>query len=622
MRLRITDEIVEALRATPQLQASSFSVDDWTGVERRIKALNDLLAGATVSAVATRHSLDRKTVARLFANAVERAPDGERYGYRACIPNKRFAPPTPQGTGVPAKAHAFAFEMVVRALPAVADVLHEFKGSLPSRSTPSPAFNRLYNSIVKLLTAHGYAKHYPLNTSDGGRRAMQAYLKRHRARREFEEGAERPEAPSITRVENLFPLQPFDRFEFDEHPIDIDAWIALPLTDGTFQLEHIDHLWLLGMWDVGSGAAVAGSLVIGRKYNSDDVCELVAKSLTSWAPRELIIPGMRYSERAWMPGLLAVDGIVPRALQMAADNDATHLSNMTRDNVTEFRMGMSHYARAGNAEDRGTVESRFRRFSNEVARYIAGGYIPETDTNERMVVSTLRGERYPILPEALDDLLDTYLSASNVSDRSARDPRTPKQLIEQYAASGALLWRCPGTPDHVRRMTVRRMEVRISGSKPKGVPPLVYCDHARYRSPQLSGQWSLVGQLFRATYENPSDIRELTLWDRHGAKLFTLHALPPYAAVPHSFKIRQRAAAWARANRALPRQAGEVAQVMGDNVLAYHEAVRASAGKLSWASGYIASGDVPATSKNTSPVRPTEAPLAGFRPLLGTFRLR
>lgn len=620
MRVRWTQELVDALRAIPKLAEEGFDPDEWPAVKRRIDALDCLLDGSSVSDIARLHGIDRRTVARLRDHAVQRAADGRLLSYRACIPMKRFAPATPQGAEVPVKAHAFAFEMMVRAVPAIAEKLQNFKGVLPTRRTPSPAFNRLYASVAKLLTDGGFARHYPLNTSDGGRRAMQEYLKRLRERCEAEEGAQRPEAPSITRVEHLFPLQPFDRFEFDEHSIDIDAWFALPLTDGTYQLSHVDHLWLLDTWDAGSGAGVAGSLVVGAKYNSDDVCEHVAKCLRPWSPRELVVPTMRYSERAWMPGMMTVDGIAPRSFEFAADNDASHVGHMTLANITDHRMGIGHYARAGNAEARGVVEARHKLIENELFRYIAGGFIPETDNNDKIIVSTLNGERYPIFLEALEDLVDIYMSASNVSDRSTRDPRSPKFLMEQYAESGALLWRCPNTQDHIRRMTVRRMDVRVSGSKRDKVPPLVYCDYARYRSPQLSGQWSLIGRRFKATYEKPFDIRELTLWGEGGQKLFTLHALPPYSQVPHTFNIRQRAAAWARAVRARPHKPGEFARLFGDNIAAYMDAVRKDAATHTWAAGLIARGHVPACNQQRPALAASESPLAGLRPLTGAFR--
>lgn len=611
MILRLTDEMVDAVRATPVPREESFSPEDWPNVAARIAALDDLLAGATIRAAATRRALDRKTVQRMLRLAIEVDATGTYVGYQACIPNKRFTPLRLASVVVPVKGHAFAFQMMSRAVPEIAEKLHAFKGSLPTRSSRSPAFDRLFNSITNILLNKGYGEHYPLNVSDGGRRATIKYLKEYRRALQGQAATDLPEEPGITRVEHILTIRPFDRFEYDEHSVDVDAWMALPLADGTFRLEHVKHLWLLAIVDVGSWSPVAGSLVIGRKYNSEDVCDLFARSLSPWEPRQLVVSTMSYSERAWMPGCYIVDGIVPRSIMVAMDNDSSHLSNMTRENLIRERLGILNYGRSGMPEGRPYIEALFKRTADALLRYIAGGFRPETKANARSAVSTLRGDRYPIFAEALEDILDIYFSAATVSDRNAHDTRSPKLLMDEYVGSGALLWRCPDTQEHIRRLMARRMTVTIRGSK--GAPPVVYQDYARYRSPQLSCQPALIGRSFVASYENPTDIRQLTLWNEDGARLFTLHALPPYAAAPHTLRTRQRAEAWCRANGSQSHRPSEATAVIRDNVLAYHDAVRAAATNTPWAAALVMSGEVPARA--STPTAPTQAPLAGLRPL-------
>lgn len=611
MKLNLTVELADAIRATLLPRKESFSVDAWPSVERRVAALNDILAGASIQAVAKRRGLDRKTIRRMLQVASDTDEIGALQGYRACIPHKRFAPPTPAGAVVPKRGHAFAFQMLLRAIPEIEHRLHDYKGPLPTRNSRSPAFDRLFRSIINTIQSKGYADHYPVNVSDGGRRATLEYLKRYRRLRQAETAAEQPEEPAISRVEHLLTVQPFDRFEYDEHFIDIDAWMALPMADGTFRLERVRQIWLLAMVDVGSWAPVAASLVIGRKFNSEDVCDLFARSISPWVRRQPVVEAMRYSERAWMPGCLVEDGVVPRSVLAALDNDASHLSRMTRENLIHERMGIINFGRAGIPESRPYIEALFKRTEDALLRYIAGGFRPETEVNARTAVSTLRGSCYPIFAEALEDLVDIYFSAAAVSDRNARDTRSPKSVIEDYIGSGALLWRCPDTQEHIRRLTVRRMIVTVSGRK--GVPPRVYQDYARYRSPQLTSQPSLIGRSFVATYENPLDIRQLTLWNEDGARLMTLHALPPYAAAPHTLATRKRAEAWSRANGRRAHRPSEAESVGHDSILAYHAAVRAAAANTPWAAGLIASGEVP--SRPVALTAASPAPLAGLRPL-------
>ncbi|WP_449301642.1 hypothetical protein [Pseudoxanthomonas mexicana] len=615
----LTQADAEAILACPKPVEQSFNAEEWEAIDRRIKALDAVLLGATVSAAARNHRIDRKTLARMIDNAIKRCDTtGRLNGYQVCIPQKRFAERTARNAVVPAKAHAFAFEQLLAALPAVSQLVLAFKGPLPSRQRASPAFNRLYNGIAKHLRDQGHGDAYPLNTVDGGRRALQAFLRRLQGKRHAERAAEQPETPSVTRIEHLFALQPFDRIEMDEHKIDVDAWMAMPLANGTYRLERVRQMWLLAIVDVVSGAILAWLLVVGRKYHRLDVLSLFAMALKPWQPRELLVPDTRYSPRAWMPSCDLQDGLVARSLMAAFDNDSSHLAKMSLGNLVDFHLGVLHYGRSGMGEGRPHIEALFKVIENELLRYIAGGFVPETAQGAKFATSTLQGERYPLNVEFMEDLIDTYVSASNVTSKSTREPRSPKQIVQDYLASGGLLWRCPGSDEHARRLTVRRMEVTIKGSKKSGVPPLVYQDYARYRSPQLTGQYKLIGSKFAATYENPEDIREMTLWDRAGKRVMTLEALPPYSGVPHSLAQRIRAAAW---NRNPEARTDENALIQ-DNILAYHAGVREVAAKMNWASGLVLSGEVPALPRPAPQPRETSAPLAGLRPPIGRFPLR
>ena len=619
MSKHLTQADVEAILACPKPVEQSFDAEEWEAIDRRIKGLDAVLLGATVSAAARNHRIDRKTLARMIDNAIKRCEiTGQMIGYQACIPQKRFAERAPRHAVVPAKAHAFAFEQVLAALPEVRKLVEAFKGVLPSRQRASPAFNRLYASIAKHLRDKGHADAYPLNTVDGGRRALQACLRRLQGKRQAEHAAEQPETPSVTRIEHLFALQPFDRIEMDEHKIDVDTWMAMPLANGTYRLERVRQIWLLVIVDVVSGAILAWLLVVGRKYHRLDVLSLFAMALTPWQPRELLSPDMRYSPRAWMPSCDLQDGLVARSLMAALDNDSSHLAKMSLENLVDFHLGVLHYGRSGMGEGRPHIEALFKVIENELLRYIAGGFVPETSQGAQFATSTLQGDRYPLIVEFMEDLIDTYVSASNVTSRSTREPRSPKEIVQDYLSSGGLLWRCPGSDEHARRLTVRRMEVTIKGSKKSGVPPLVYQDYARYRSPQLTSQYQLIGSTFSASYENPKDIREMTLWDRAGKRVMTLEALAPYSGVPHSLAQRIRAAAW---NRNPEARTDENALIQ-DNIVAYHAGVREVAAKMNWASGLVLSGEVPAIPRPAPTPRDTPSPLAGLRPPAGRFQLR
>ncbi len=457
---------------------------------------------------------------------------------------------------------------------------------------------------------------YPLNTGDQGRRRLIQYIKRLRGARQAEMTANLAEDPSATRIEHLLTIRPFDRVEYDEHVIDIDAWVAMPMADGSLRFEKISQIWLLAIIDVGSGAVLGWRVVTGRKYDRHDVLALFAEAMAPWVPRELSQSEMQYSPNAWMPSAYLTDNTVMRSTMVAMDNDSSHLAKQSVDNVMDHHMGILHFGRSGMGEGRPHIEAFFKRIEDGLFRYVAGGYSPATDINEKQITSTLEGKDYPVLLEVFEDLVDTYVTAYNVTSRSTREPRSPKRLIDEHLASGAWVWHAPGAARNIRQMTVFRKRVTIRGSQGKGIPPVVYLNHARYRSPKLFGQWDLIGKTFDATYEDWQDVRLLTLWWKDGKRMVTLHAMPPYSECAHTLSVRLRAARWAKHPEAKDQESFDVM----DNVRAYHDAVRKAATGIKDPGARLAAGEVP-NAPQTRKLE-IEAPLKGVRQGLTTMRLR
>jgi putative transposase len=611
--IRIDD--IEAIRATPRPDEASVRQEDRDKYRARVAALDSVLDGTTVQDACRRWGVPRNTMDRVLHSARSFDEAHNRIGYRACVPHMRFCRSGPNEVIVPESAHAFAFDAVLSAVPNLQKLVDGYRGSLPTKTKRSPPFNRLHGQVVRVLDQLGYSTMYPLNTSDRGRRRLIEYIKRLRGARGAEEAADVPEDPSATRIEHLFPIRPFDRVEYDEHAIDIDAWVAMPMADGTYRFEKISRMWLLVVIDVGSGAILGWRLVMGRKYDRYEVLALFAEVMQPHVPRELSQSEIQYSPNAWVPSMYLTDNTVMRSIMVAMDNDSSHLAKQTVDNLMDHHMGILHFGRSGMGEGRPYIEAFFKRIEDGLFRYVAGGYSPATAVNEKQITSYLDGKSHPILLEVFGDLVDTYVTAHNVTSRSTREPRSPKRLIDEHLAAGAWVWHPPTADRQVRQMTVVRMRVTVRGSQKNGVPPTVYLDHARYRSPKLSGQWSLIGTSFDATYEDWQDVRKLTLW-KGGERVVTLHAMAPYAACAHTLSVRLRAARWAKHPAAREQEDFDIK----DNVQAYHAAVRNAADGIQDAGSMLSSGQV-ASAPATSKVE-IQSPLKGARQGITNMRLR
>lgn len=611
--LRVND--IDGIRATAKPSEASVREEHREIYSARVSALDSVLDGASIQDASERWGVPRNTLTRMLDNARSFDEARARIGYRACVPHTRFGPRERKEAIVPAKGHAFAFDAVLDALPDLRKLVDGYGGSLPVKTKRSPRFNRLHDQIVRILGQRGYSTMYPLNTSDQGRRALIQYFKRLRGLRETEAAADIAEDPNATRIEHLLPIRPFDRVEYDEHAVDIDAWVAMPMADGSWRFEKVSRIWLLAIIDVGSGAILGWRLVVGRKYDRYEVLALFAQAMEPWVPRELNQSDIQYSPNAWMPSAYLTDNTVMRSTMVAMDNDSSHLAKQSVDNLMDHHMGILHFGRSGMGEGRPYIEALFKRIEDGLFRYVAGGYSPATSVNKRQVTTSLEGKNHPILLEVFEDLVDTYVTAHNVTSRSTREPRSPKRLIDEHLAAGAWIWHAPGSDQHVRQMTVVRMRVTIRGSRGKGIPPVVYLDHARYRSPKLSGQWDYIGRTYDATYEDWQDVRKLTLWEKE-KRVVTLYAMAPYAAAPHTLSVRTRAARWAKHPQAREQDDFDIA----DNVLAYHAAVRKAAGGIQDAGSKIATGEVP--SAPLAQKVEVEAPLKGLTRGATSMRLR
>jgi len=564
----LTRADVEAIRSTPQPLRATLGDPAWKETQKRINALNCVLSGAPISTASKRFGPDRRTISRMLSQALAFDPSGARWGYRACVPHSRVSPATAKTSVVPCTGHAFAMDAVLRAEPYLGRLIEGFKGELPSRTQRSPSFNRLFNAFRRYLIGQGHQDRYPLNTSDRGRRALIQYIRRARKVQIDYALSESLESPSTTRIEHIVSILPGDRFEFDEHSIDINGWIAIPDENGSYRIVRVRHFWLLAMIDVGSGAIVAWALVVGEKYNRFDVLRTFSNSLIPWERRELLTSEMKYSGSAWMPSCNHLDGEVASAAMVGMDNDSSHLAIMSQDNLLEIYKGILHLGRAGMGEGRPYIEAFFRRAENGLFRLMAGGFSPETDVNERTTTSTADPRKNPIVVEMLEDLIDTYVTLHNAVSRSELEKNSPKTIWEEHQRTGDWILYRPSSLATGRSLTVQRFSVCIRGKG--GTPPLVYRDYARYRAPALACARHLIGRSFEASYEDWRDIRCMTLWNEDGTVLMRLYALTPYAAVPHSLPVRKMAAAWARKH-----EGRETADIhIEDNVQAYQQAVR------------------------------------------------
>lgn len=616
MKPRFTMIEADALLALPRPDTKAMTdrtEEEKQAIDNRVDALVALLGGASITQVAALYSLHPRTLRRMLDLCAEPALNGGINGFSVCIPRTRLVDPQPRDTGLPLQGRAHDMTPLIQTIPELGALVVKFKGQLPTRVRTSPSFDRLYVDVKRLLKAKELGDSYPLNTRDGGRRALSTFIRRSRERN-ADQAMTFSAAEALTKWKELADIRPFDEMQFDGHYIDLkDLCVAVPLPDGTYVLAKISGLLLLAELDVGSRSCASWQVVIDESYDQFDLLRTLAVGLTPWQPRELSGRRMRHLPNAWMPTAMPS---LPRALKLSLDNFSGHLAKHARRTMLHHQLGVYRFGVAGIPQSRPEIEAFFKVIEQKVLRFLAGGFEPETKSRVEQKVSTRRAADYPIFQDLLEDFLDVAISTYNVSAHTELHNRSPREVAERYIELGGMPLRSTRTADDARDMRRLRVQVTIRGSKAGDVLPHVNYGYGTYRGDTLNPRTDLVGEKFDGFIED-EDARYLTLLDEHGLPRFTLQTLPPYARTPHTLAERKRAEKLKRSSPA--RWEG-----IDDLIEAYHADVRECARHLKWAADEVASGAVPRvpTDRPPAPSSGAAQTLAGLPPRGGPVNLR
>lgn len=610
----LTEEDVARLLALPRPDtAAMVDIDDATRktIDNRVNALVALIEGEPIKRVSTLYGIHRKTCKRMLEFANEPAPSGGVHGFAVCLPQVRLVDPKPRDKDAPVLKHAYGMTRLVDSLPELKAALIKFKGPLPSRRQTSPAFNRLYDEVNRILRRAGRGDdEYPRNTRDGGRRALVTYIKRIRSRT-AELAMRFIVDPALKKWAELSIPEPFDETQIDGHYIDLkEQWCAVPLSDGTHRLTRVSGLMLLAEIDVASRACMGWTVIVDSAYSQFDFLRTIKRALMPWRPKDLTGRQMQYLPNAWMPN--AIDGPTPRGLRISVDNYSSHLAKHAKRALAQVRLGVYRFGHAGIPETRPHIEAFFKSIEVQVLRHLAGGFEPETKVREEQRVSVQNSKAHPIFLHLVEDMLDIVFSTYNITAHEGLQGRSPREVIETYLSNGGMPLRSSRTAEDVRDLGRFRIRVTIRGGN--GELPHVNYGYGTYRSEKLNTRPDLIGKTFNGYIAE--DARFLQLLDAKGQPYLELKTLPPYALTAHSLDERRRAHRW-RMSR------GQRWNGIADLIDAFHAEVRDSARHLRWAADDVASGRVP---KPKIPPDPTPSgaarTLEGFAPRGGAVSLR
>jgi hypothetical protein len=512
---------------------------------KRKKALRLVVEdGKTVAAAAKASDVDRRTLAKLLEDVLAEAPDGQPYGWRACIPHRVRRVSVEGPAELPDKAGPGAFRKLLRAVPELGALLLTFTRRLPTRAQRSTSFENFFEKFLTLVRKTTDGKGYPLNASDQGRRSVIEHLRKLREQvPDLEREAELAEQAQAKQLNEVFTFGVMERLEFDAHRMDCDFYLEVPDNSGRTSLRLISYVWLLVLIDSVSRLVLAHVLVVGRAYTQIDVLRVFSRALRPWEARDLLVPNMQYVPGSGL-GTWPALGRLLRGVLTAADNALAHHAKLTTANLTRYFRGVLSLGAPRVPETRGILEALFRKLEDGAIRQIPGGFEParDADTPKRSTTGQT-ADKHPLNPVALGDLLDVVIAGYNATPLTSLRDQSPLDVVRRFGTGGGWSFDSPLSEQDAAELTFVRFPVRIKGDRKKGRQPYVRYLYARYRAFGLRDRYDLVGKSFQARVSF-EDMRQITLMDDNNEVYVRLTALPPWSRSRHDYDLRRLIHRW------------------------------------------------------------------------------
>jgi transposase InsO family protein len=534
------------LETWPRPAHSTIKTEWHQRYDNATAALTSLLTGEMgLTRAAEANHLCRKRLKSMLRRSLKLSSDGEREGFRVCVPwgaYHRDEDDVPDAV-MPRNAGPHALAMVLVCHPPLRDLVQGYPHPLPP-GRPPKSFDRLHDKAVAYLRKNDLGDYYPLNQPDKGRRALLRYIRQRRIDTAPAPVVDDAGEPSAV-LKDMIRGRLYSRAETDAHRIDIEAVLGVTTLNGGVVRRPITTMWLLCEIETESRAILGWALRVGRGYNNLDLSTCVATSLCPWVRRELTIPDLAYHPGAGMPAGLDGELGARRVRSIALDNAKAHHSMDFESAFCSAHGGILVYGRAHEPRSRPIVEQLFSRLEQGAFREVPGGFEPATRLgDDKIRISNFAPNDFPIQLHLFEELLDVIIANYNASPHPALGNLSPLQFLQMHKPRGFDFTPSTAGKDAVE-MASTLVPLKVQGNRKTGVLPFVHYMYARYRSPDLDGKWELIGQTIYARVDR-HDLRTLLLMRSTTKSLGVVRAGSPWDKRRHDETTRALIMQWTK----------------------------------------------------------------------------
>ncbi len=530
------------------VDVSSFSAAKKAKFNRRKRAVDLYLSSdLSIEKILYKCGLSKSELIRILKRAFDVSPDGDPWGYTACIPNfrfKKYERTTNKLTG-----HAGLFSQFLRQYPNLEDSL---KGWALGKKKIDECYVRgrntkiIWEAFKDNCTAKGIDTEldYPFSNRDGGREVIRNYCRKVQ-KENFIEGAIAEFGDNIQSIttnhiclNNAVPiLKPYNKVQFDAHRLDAELIIRIKDQFGEEQELPLSRIWLLVLIDVSSRAILGYSLSLSENYTMEDLLECIASSFTPWLPKENTNGVIHYKRNAGLPSGV-IDKCAWRSFDVVQlDNAYANISSWLQNRIisTGAIEIISNKARRPRSN---SIIERFMRTFEEASLHRWPNTTGSNPQDPRRRNATQQAKKLLIEYENLELVTDVAIANYNASPHTSLNGRTPLEYIRYRIdrAGDIPRYLTNQQPDNIP-LFERNYFVTIRSSREHQHRPYIKFKGVRYSSDFLRINTQYTNQ--RATFRvNIKDIRTGLLFLENGKCIGRLEAEERWMIYPHSLKIR------------------------------------------------------------------------------------
>jgi len=508
--------------------------------------------GDPVHVICHEYKVWRSDLVALRDRCLAAHPDGNIWGFRACVPHirvqsycrkKRFGERLRPRSGY----SGLMTSLMVR-LPEMAALLAaDYLRIAPFCSESRIRITDLHAKFIKMCRKSGISRsEYPFNTKHWGNRALAEWLYREvyvpnfsqavsarsgeQAAGQMRTGTGHNRAPDI----HVFGF----RVIADAHKIDGIWTINIPHRCGGYFTITLPRIWIITLIEVATRAILGYYITLSEECSADDVLIAVRNAIVPSPVRQLSNPRLKYDSSGGMP-LQAFPKIAYGVWsEILIDNSLAHLSPFVREKLRTTLGCSVNFGPAGMPERR-AIKERFYLLLEESGTHRLPNTTGSNPQDPRRRGAEAAARRFELTLDDLYDLVALLLWNYHAMPTLGLAHRSPLQQLRHCLEEEKQVVRTVD-PAALAKLDLLEMQVVVTvrGNAAKGRRPYVNFEGERYSNPVLAESVGLIGKKITLIV-NRQDLRTIRAFLEDGSSIGILKALGPWANIPHDIWVRK-----------------------------------------------------------------------------------